>query len=109
MSGGDGLQDMLGVIRDYIGSALSQLADGRRSVRKELDTVYSRSVLGATAVTGSFMKMVEKTLNGEMWLLLGWVGVFVATNLLFVRWAQVAENVDTALKTAADAVEEGED
>lgn len=100
---------MLGVIRRYIGSVLSSLADGRRKLRKELDTVYSRNVLGATAVTGSFMKMVEKTLNWEPWLLLGWFGVFVATNVLFVRWAQVAENVDTALKAAADAVDEEED
>lgn len=96
------------MIRRLAASFLSKLSDRRSKLRKELEKLYSREVAGAVVATSALMKMVEKILNQEPYLFVGWLAVFLVGNWIFVKWKELADAADEAVDKAADAADDGE-
>lgn len=84
---------------------------GEPFVRRRIDKVFSRRMLGAvfvgTAATQATEKTVVVAFAGEVSKqLLAWVGVFVASVAAFVWWDCIERRTEFAAGEAGEATEE---
>ncbi|WP_433633853.1 hypothetical protein [Halomicrococcus sp. NG-SE-24] len=84
---------------------------GKPFVRRRIDKVFSRKMLGAvfvgTAATQATEKTVVVAFAGEVSKqLLAWVGVFVASVVAFVWWDRIERRTELAADEATEEMAE---
>lgn len=80
-------------------------------VRKRLDEVFSRRMLGSVMVGGAFSKIIESVLGASLGsssvlLPIAWTLVFLVATLVFVWWEQLARQANEAAEKASEAASE---
>lgn len=93
------------MVFERVAQYLGKVSDRRTRVRRRLEEVFGRDMIGAVAVTSSVMKVVENGLNGNYGLLVKWCVIAVLFTAMFLHWEHVAEKADAAVEKAADKAE----
>ncbi len=93
-------------MRTRLAAALKRVSDRRTRVRRRLEEVFSRKVLGAVAVTSALMKILESLIHANLVLAAKWAILSAAFVLVFVYWERVAGAADKAVEKAAEKAEE---
>ncbi|GAB7095705.1 hypothetical protein JCM30237_28590 [Halolamina litorea] len=80
-------------------------------VRKRLDEVFSRRMLGSVLVGGAFTQIITVTIDAVLhdtawWEIFVWVGVFFASLIIFVWWERLAHSASEAAAQAAEKATE---
>ncbi|MFC6733422.1 MULTISPECIES: hypothetical protein [unclassified Haladaptatus] len=89
-------------LRDYLPGV------GEPIVRRRLDEIFSRQLLGAVLVGAGAAKIVEKVINivlgpSDVRQLVGWTVMFFLAIALFVWWERVAKAANSAAERVGDA------
>ena len=79
-------------------------------VRKRLDEVFSRRMLGSVLVGGAFSKIVETSIgvafgDSSLWYPVMWAAVFSLSTVVFVWWEHLSRRASEAAEKASETAE----
>lgn len=79
---------------------------GERTVRKRLDEIFNRRMLGSVFIGSSGGKTVEKALqlflDSTLSLFVGWATAFLLFIVLFIYWDLLAEAIEEEIEKQTD-------